>query len=60
MTGRNRAFATAGLWKLGDSLEAVLKLLPPERSGAIMASKLTRLRSGLMSSAVNSSNSFWL
>jgi hypothetical protein len=31
VTGRNRAFAAAGLWKLGDGLDAVLKLLPPER-----------------------------
>ena len=35
MTGRNRAFASAGLWKLGDGLDAVLKLLPAERRDAI-------------------------
>jgi hypothetical protein len=35
MTGRNRMIASAGLWKLGDGLEAVLKLLPPERRNAI-------------------------
>ena len=35
MTGRNRAFASAGLWTLGDGLEAVLKLLPQERRDAI-------------------------
>ena len=35
MTGRNRAIAVAGLLQLGDGLDAVLKLLPPERREAI-------------------------
>ena len=35
MTGRNRSIAVAGLLKLGDGVEAVLKLLPPERCDAI-------------------------
>lgn len=35
MTGRNHSIAAAGLWKLGDGLDAVLKLLPPQRREAI-------------------------
>ena len=35
MTGRNRAIAVAGLSRLGDGLDAVLKLLPPERRDVI-------------------------
>src|SRR5258706_14620032 len=35
MTSRNRTIAVAGLLKLGDGLDAVLKLLPPERRQGI-------------------------
>ena len=35
MTGRNRAFATAGALHLGKGFDAVVKLLPPERREAI-------------------------
>jgi hypothetical protein len=35
MTGRNRAFAAAGVLHLGERLDAVLKLLPEARRAAI-------------------------
>jgi len=44
VTGRNRVFAAAGKFHLGERLDAVLKLLPEERREAI-ARRLDSARS---------------